>query len=117
MADSTASLRITAVDREAPRLGDQLNKIGRTSGWTSGPVTRTCVDTNVTSTNVTMLCQHMVAATSIPGDSGSPVFRALPGDNVALAGILWGGPTDNSSFVVSPLEAVESELGAFDYFE
>jgi hypothetical protein len=117
MADSTASLRIAAVDREAPRVGDQLDRIGRSSGWTRGPVTRTCVDTNVADTNMTMLCQHMVAATSIRGDSGSPVFRQLQGDDVALAGILWGGQADNSSFVFSPLAAVESELGAFDYFE
>jgi hypothetical protein len=47
-----------------------------------------------------------------PGDSGSPVFKITSGDNVELAGILWGGNTSGSLFVFSPLKNIQDELGA-----
>lgn len=49
------------------------------------------------------------------GDSGSPVFR-YQGLTVLLSGILWGGPEDGSSFVFSPINQVEQELGALTTF-
>lgn len=49
------------------------------------------------------------------GDSGSPVFRWL-GDDVELAGILWGGTDDGTLFAFSPLDQVEEELGALTTF-
>jgi hypothetical protein len=116
MAASDAELRISQVAAGA-KIGDVLNKIGRTTGWTRGTVTRTCIDVNVDGSNLTMLCQHMVAAAAASGDSGSPVFRQSPDGTAALAGILWGGPADNFRFVFSGLRDVEAELGAFDYFE
>ena len=56
------------------------------------------------------------------GDSGSPVFAwSGNGENVTLHGVLWGClitdgsevcPTTNQSFIYSPINGVESDLGA-----
>jgi hypothetical protein len=89
-----------------------LNKVGRTTGWTQGNVDRTCIDTGVSGSTVYLFCQTTVKAGVDGGDSGSGVFQITSGDNVKLVGILWGGASDNSYFVFSPLKQVVQELGA-----
>jgi len=91
-------------------IGMVLNKVGRTTGWSQGPVSRTCVNTNVQGSKIHQLCQTFVDAAVDGGDSGSPVFRITSGDNVQLVGILWGGGT--GYYVMSPLAAIQAELGA-----
>lgn len=91
-------------------LGTVLNKVGRTTGWSQGPVSRTCVNTNVSGSRVHQLCQTFVDAAVAGGDSGSPVFEITSGDNVKLVGILWGGGT--GYYVMSPLKQIVQELGA-----
>ena len=90
-----------------------VNKVGRTTGWTQGAITNTCVNTNVAGSKVHLLCQTFVNAGVGGGDSGSPVFQILSGDNVRLVGILWGGASDGSAFVFSPISAIQTELGSF----
>jgi hypothetical protein len=109
----TGQFNITA-EGSAP-VGTIVNKVGRTTGWSQGRVTGTCVNTNVSGTNITQLCQNSVSATVGSGDSGSPVFQITSGDNVRLLGILWGG-SGSSSFVYSPLTQVEQELGGLTTF-
>ena len=97
--------------------GTVVNKVGRTTGWTQGQVTRTCVHTGVSGSNIAQLCQTFVsnsggAVVVGSGDSGSPVFRITSGDNVELVGILWGGSSDNKTFIFSPLKQIQQELGA-----
>jgi hypothetical protein len=87
--------------------GTVVNKIGRTTGWTSGPITNTCVNTGVQGTRIVQRCQTFVTAGVGSGDSGSGVFQGT--SNVKLVGILWGGA--GSSFVFSPLGNIERELG------
>lgn len=94
----------------SPVVGQELNKVGRTTGWTYGPVTATCVDTNVFASNVTQLCQHFVNAGVGGGDSGSPVFSWPGGSTANLHGILWGA-SGSTTFVFSSISSVESELG------
>ena len=89
-----------------------LNKVGRTTGWTQGNVDRTCIDTGVSGSTVYLFCQTTVRAGVDGGDSGSGVFKILSGDNVEIVGILWGGASDNSYFVFSPLAQVQQELGS-----
>lgn len=91
-------------------IGTVLNKVGRTTGWSQGPVSRTCVNTNVLGSTVHQFCQTFVDAAVDGGDSGSPVFAVSSGDNVQLVGILWGGGTDY--FVMSPLASIQQELGS-----
>jgi hypothetical protein len=93
-------------------IGLRVNKVGRTTGWSQGPVTNTCVNVNVSGTNITQLCQTIVSATVAGGDSGSDVFTITSGTNVRLNGVLWGGSSDGKTFVFSPLANVKGELGA-----
>jgi hypothetical protein len=96
-------------------IGLVLNKVGRTTGWTQGQVTNTCVTTNVSGSIITQICQTFVNAGVNGGDSGSPVFRILSGNNVRLMGLLWGG-IGTTTFVFSPLVQVEQELGPLTTF-
>ncbi len=122
---NTGSLNIIGNFRivsEAPNnavVGKFVNKIGRTTGWTQGQVTKSCAHTAVSGTNIVLLCQDWVSANVVlvgAGDSGSPVFTIsnLPNEHdVELNGILWGGTSDGKIFVYSPMVNVQktSELG------
>lgn len=97
-------------------VGTEVNKVGRTTGWTYGDVTNTCVDINVTNTNITLLCQNTVNAGVGPGDSGSAVFKYAPSytpedSEVILLGLLWGGNYSGTVFAYSPINNIEQELG------
>ncbi|HKY61223.1 MAG TPA: hypothetical protein VJP59_09445 [Gemmatimonadota bacterium] len=102
-------------------LGETVNKVGRTTGWTGGEVTGTCVDI-ITDDHFIRRCQALVAAGSAGGDSGSPVFaapnrRSNPNNRVVLAGILWGGSIEGEpEFVYSPMFNIERELGPLKTF-
>ncbi|GLC23536.1 hypothetical protein [Roseisolibacter agri] len=102
-------------------LGQKLSHVGRTTGWTSGLVTATCVDVSVTDSDITQLCQDYVDAFVDGGDSGSPVFGQHTDGTVFLAGILWGGSTDLETnavqFIMSPLDNVKTEIGAVKTFD
>jgi hypothetical protein len=92
-----------------------VNKVGRTTEWTQGAVTNTCVNTGVQGSRIVQLCQTFVSAGVGGGDSGSPVFGQPDGSNVALLGILWGG-SGSTSYVYSPIANIEQELGALTTF-
>lgn len=94
--------------------GEILNKVGRTTGWSQGPITSTCVNVGVTGTRIVLLCQDFVQATVGAGDSGSPVFRLVNGNgSVVLYGLLWGGNSSGTNFVYSPIRNIQrsGELG------
>jgi len=104
----TPFLPMTGFMFGTPVAGTIVTKIGRTTGCTFGFTKGTCVDTNVTGTNITMLCQQRVAGVSAKGDSGAPVFLH-GGDEATLTGILWGG--DSGIYAYSPFIFVFTELG------
>jgi hypothetical protein len=113
-----ASARFAIKSRgSSGRVGDVLHKVGKTSGWTYGTVVSTCLDGNTDGTK-TVLCQTVVQADGGPGDSGSPVFYRSTGNNVRLAGILWGGadtPT-GIQYIFSPIGNIERELGTLKLY-
>jgi hypothetical protein len=92
-------------------VGNTVNKVGRTTGWTAGAITNTCVNTGVSGTRIVQLCQTFVSARVGGGDSGSDVFQITTTD-VVLAGVLWGGNSGGTQFVFSPFGNVTRELGA-----
>ena len=57
-------------------VGDVVNKVGRTSGWTRGTVTGVCVNVNA-APGITDICQTTANYAAFGGDSGSPVFRCI----------------------------------------
>ncbi|MGQ0641248.1 MAG: hypothetical protein ACT4P6_10845, partial [Gemmatimonadaceae bacterium] len=97
-----------------PVQGELANKVGRTTGWTQGVTTRTCVDVLALGTTHIRLCQVLVGGIVDGGDSGSPVFRRKGGGaNVVLLGILWGGSTDEAvaEWAHSPMSGIERDIG------
>jgi hypothetical protein len=62
---------------------------------------------------LTLFDQHLVAAASAGGDSGSPVFAKGSYSNVKLHGLLWGG--DGNYFAFSDLSSIEEELGTLTH--
>jgi hypothetical protein len=114
----TGSFVVTSQDNTTSNfpIGTSINKVGRTTGWTQGNVTNSCVTTNVSGSRVQLLCQTFVqnpggAVLVGGGDSGSDVFRITGGDNAQMVGILWGGNGSGTLFVFSPLKQVRDELG------
>jgi hypothetical protein len=105
---------VTSQDAEKTNfaIGTVVNKVGRTTGWTRGAVSNTCVHTNVSGTRITQLCQTFVTAGVGSGDSGSPVFIDN-GSGVQLVGILWGG-SGSTTFVFSPLAQIVREIGSIN---
>jgi hypothetical protein len=94
-------------------VGDPINKVGRTTGWSQGTLTNKCVNTGVQGSRIVQLCQNFVSATVGGGDSGSDTFF-IPGNNgtnVTLTGVLWGGSQAGDQFVYSPFANVVKELG------
>lgn len=111
---TSGNFTITAQDNTNTNFSGTVNKVGRTTGWTAGNVSGTCVTVNVSGSNVQQICQTLVTNNSAnivgAGDSGSPVFKITSGDNVTLVGILWGGG-GSTQFVFSPLKNIQDELG------
>ena len=92
---------------EIPVGGQMLDKIGKTTGWTYGFVTNTCVDYFVFGEY--RLCQYRVSGGVGGGDSGSPVFAYLSGSlSVTLYGVLWGA--DGGAFLFSALHEILRDL-------
>src|SRR6476469_4133730 len=92
-------------------VGETVNKIGRTTGWSRGKVVATCATVNVSGATITQICQTVVNAKVGAGDSGSNVFSVTSGTDVKLDGLRGGGSTDGKTFVFSPLANITGELG------
>jgi hypothetical protein len=107
-----------------PYAGQILNKMGYVTGWTQGGLSSTCMDIQTQTEDgtfriVTYLCQGVVNANTNNGDSGSPVFMEVSGENnVRLEGILWGKAITNGTvqFAFSPIASVTQELSIVDVF-
>jgi hypothetical protein len=95
-----------------PLVGQAVTKVGRTTGRTAGTVQQTCVNVNVSGTNITQLCQSIANYANAGGDSGSPVFRITTLPSVVLVGINWGG--NGTTSVFSPITNIQQELGALN---
>ena len=109
------SPRFTIVDSmELFPLGIELDRVSIESGWVYGRLAETCTHSRVFTrtgaiTNVMLLCQGTINVTARPGDSGSPVFRIVnfDRDEVALAGIVWGGGQLRTRFSYYPYISYE----------
>lgn len=104
----------TITSTSSSSVGQEVNKVGRTTGWTFGDVSTTCATVGVSGTNIVQICQDFVDAGVGGGDSGSPVFSWGGSSSVSLRGILWGGNSAGTLFVYSPFANVtrSDELGS-----
>ena len=114
----TGSFTVATQDNSTVNFpfGTIINKVGRTTGWTQGTVTNSCVNTNVSGSRIQLLCQTFVqnpggAVVVGGGDSGSDVFKTTGTSTAEMVGILWGGNGSGTLFVFSPLKQVRDELG------
>jgi len=98
------------VAKRDPIVGQVVNKVGRTTGWSRGPVLATGVITQQAGTNILIFDQAFAEGPVGPGDSGSPVFRTDE-SYAALQGLLWGSGGGGTFFVFSPISNIEAELG------
>jgi hypothetical protein len=104
----------TIVGDGSATIGQTANKVGRTTGWTRGTVTRKCVNTGVSGSNIVLLCQDFVESNVqivAAGDSGSPVFGTGSSNDATLLGNLWGGNSSGTLFVYSTFANIQRELG------
>ncbi len=96
--------------------GMEVQKMGRTSGWTYGTVTSTCVDhhydKNETGliTTYTTVCNFDADIEVVGGDSGGPMFRWSGGDSVTLEGTTVG-TLSTSDGVFSKFSRIASDMG------
>lgn len=97
-------------------VGEYLHKVGRTTGWTSGSLSRTCIDRFNGFLGTLLRCQHVVKASiriAGGGDSGSPVFRRHAGSgnpNVTFYGLMWGSKDGGKKFIFSSIKYLEKEF-------
>lgn len=82
-------------------LGQIVDKVGRTTGWTSGYVSNTCIDLVVFQNGVAHQIRCSVEGTypADNGDSGAPVFVRLPGHPEIQGSELPGAPFWTDEFV------------------
>lgn len=98
---------------------ERLQKVGRTTGRTIGPVKRTCVDYDFRIAAVR--CSDFVDFLGGKGDSGAPVFKVTSHteSKVELRGILWAGApsgkpgdTDGPRYaLISPVRSIFASVG------
>jgi hypothetical protein len=61
-----------------PFLGEIAHKVGRTSGWTRGPVVETCADVLSSGDRVLLMCGGGTGA------AGEPLFAFSALENIVL---------------------------------
>jgi len=69
------------------------------------------VNTGVQGSSIVHLCQTFVSAVAVGVDNEPDEFQVKSGTNAKLAGILWGGNSNGTQFVFSPLANVVRDLG------
>lgn len=91
-----------------PVVGNYMEKVGRTTGRTSGQISRTCADYFIG--GVGMLCQDQVEAYADNGDSGSPVYTWTGQTTGAFVGIVWA-KTGTGAFIFSNIDRIQADMG------
>ena len=120
----------TTIDSSNPRFlivgwlgsvqGMEVEKVGRTTGWTTGTVTSVCVD--ALNGNLRLTCQSRANYASDGGDSGGAVFKwwYWDGSKAEIVGIHTGVITATGIASYSPMENVLYDMGdlylAYPYF-
>lgn len=102
-----------------PINGERVHRVGRVTGWVSGPVNQTCLDRQ--DEGWWRICQYRYNSGTIGGDSGGSVFNAIPcaddpptiSNCAVLAGIHWGGNSTQSYF--SPILGFFQDFAPFSF--
>ena len=105
----------TITNTALPVTGAWFEKLGRSTGWTTGQVSQTCM--NIRPDNVRdVLCQDRVDAYAYYGDSGGPAFQWLSSSSAAFSGIVWYQYVDPNThlagFVFSNINMIAKDMGS-----
>lgn len=105
---------ITSTENDNLYLGQHVQKVGVTTGWTWGWITQTCIDHWVTGNSV-MRCAYEASYVADHGDSGGPVFviADFPAGRVILAGIHSGRDFWSNRPRFGKTSRIRSDLGGF----
>lgn len=103
-------------------VGETVEKIGRTTGWTFGSNITTCETRQstdaVTEETFYFVCVNVADMGVFGGDSGSGVFKDLGAGSFELRGQLYGGSTFNGTVftrvVWAPLNNIQSDTNIGD---
>jgi hypothetical protein len=97
-------------------VGTVVNKSGRTTGTTSGTVTRDCVDVRVGgSPNYVVLCANFTNARADGGDSGG-TWYAVSGTNTATYYGVTSFKDGSNNGGYSPFGQIKRDLGSLRVF-
>jgi hypothetical protein len=100
-----------AAEDPYPDMGEEMDKLGISTGWTYGQVFDTCVNINWDNYRM-FLCQDRFSTGLQLGDSGGPVFTALTQYDVVLRGLVWSGA---DGFVnMSNMSNIELDVGSIE---
>jgi hypothetical protein len=113
-AINSSSPRFIIYGTVAPVGGMQIEKVGITSGWTTGTISQPCHDEDDGHGHL-LLCQGVSNLYNQVGDSGAPVFfwwSSYGVNTVGLVGLLWGGSGTGSTMYFSPWSGVAQDLGS-----
>lgn len=89
-------------------VGMDVDKVGRTTGWTRGEIAKTCITSDYGV--AVFVCIMAAEYYAIGGDSGSPIFVPLYGNHVALAGIHFGQAPSGNNRHFSTLDGIEYDF-------
>jgi hypothetical protein len=95
---------------QTPVVGMYLDKVGRTTGWTDGTVSQTCVDQDMVTFKI--LCQYKVNMDAGEGDSGSPTFQWIDQTHVAFSGIVWYA-TGDGGLLFAYVDQIAQDMGTW----
>ena len=109
MPDGTS---VMSREFEASEVGEDVVKLGRSTGQTLGRVNPTESYIHFLGTSYEQFSQEMVIVGTVEnfsetGDSGSFVVSRMLKE---LIGILWGGLTSREATFVTPMEAVRQDI-------
>jgi hypothetical protein len=96
--------------------GQQVYKVGYSTGWTSGYINHTCVDHEITEIDDpgyarTVRCTNESSNPDIGGDSGGPVFLPIGGPYVYLSGATIGEGLDDTGTAWSTISQIQLDFG------
>jgi len=102
-------------------VGFLVNKLGAVTGHVTATIAQTCFTetqpyTDPNAAKVRAVCSNRAiknvssATSSAGGDSGSPIFEVISGNEVRLLGIHWGGSPVSGTFSYSPMANVSVDF-------
>jgi len=113
--DQTSPYWYIDAEAQSVLVDTGVHKVGRTTGWTYGAVTQTCVDRQ-SKLSTWIVCSDNTNLFGQGGDSGSPVFIVNNSVSVTFVGTLFAVVPGSPTAVMSNLGQMKQDLGNVRFF-